>query len=182
MLHVSGDDIWAPLFRATHSSAFHLEVRDSYAVADEAEALRRWAAGEPYEREEQPDSWRAWDELMIETAGRDVALERLRVITVPHSDYVRWLLENTADNVETGEEVRWLPRNLVQPAEVPADDYWLFDRTTVAYTTFAEDGAFMGLSITTDPRLVGWAVEVRETLWPRGIDHAVYLDSERVRM
>ncbi|WP_024804515.1 DUF6879 family protein [Nocardia sp. BMG51109] len=181
MLHVTGDDIWEPLFRETMDSAFHLEVRDSYAVADEAEALRRWAAGEPYEREEQPDTWRAWDELMIETAGRGVALERLRVVTVPHSDYVRWLLDNTDDNVETGETVRWLPRHQVQPATVPADDYWLFDQAKVAYTTFADDGAFMGLSISTDPHLVGWAVEARDSLWPYGIDHAAYVASEHVR-
>ncbi|WP_253949736.1 DUF6879 family protein [Nocardia terpenica] len=169
------------MFRETFSSAFHLEVRDNYAVADEAEALRRWAAGEPYEREEQPDSWRAWDELMIETAGRGVVLERLRVVTVPHSEYTRWLIENTADNIATGEQVRWLPRHLTAPDTVPRDDYWLFDRNKVAFTTFAEDGAFMGLSITTDPRIVGWCVEARDTLWSKGIDHARYVESEYVR-
>ncbi|MFF0490090.1 DUF6879 family protein [Nocardia sp. NPDC004068] len=181
MLHVSGDDIWAPLFRRARSSAFHLEVRDSYAVADEAEALRRWAAGEPYEREQQPDSWRAWDELMIETAGRGVALERLRVVTVPHSDYVRWLLENTDDNVETGEDVRWLPRHLARPTAIPADDYWLFDSATLAFTTFDEEGGFMGLSISTDPGLADWASHARDILWPKGIDHAAYVKSEYVQ-
>ncbi|UGT62865.1 DUF6879 family protein [Nocardia asteroides] len=178
MLHVTGDDIWEPLFRGVEDSAFHLEVKDNYAVADEAEALRRWAAGEPYEHDEQPDSWHAWDELMRETSARGVALERLRVVTVPHSDYVRWLLSTTAGNVDTGEDVRWLPRHLIQPTDVPADDYWLFDRSTVAYTTFGEDGSFTGLSISTDPKLVAWAVEARDTLWPLGIAHAAYMGSE----
>ncbi|MEG8177022.1 hypothetical protein GZH49_00540 [Nocardia terpenica] len=181
MLHVVGDDCFTPLFHETRISAFHLEVQDSYGVADEVEALRRWAAGEPYEREEQPESWRAWEELMAQTSERGVALERLRVVTVPHSDYTRWLIENTADNISSGEEVRWLPRHLTEPADVPRDDYWLFDRNKVAFTTFATDGAFMGLSITTDPRIVGWCVEARDTLWPRGIGHARYVESKYVQ-
>ncbi|MBF6286906.1 DUF6879 family protein [Nocardia cyriacigeorgica] len=178
MLHVVGDGVFEPLFRAARTRAFHLEVRDSYAVADEAEALRRWAAGEPYEPEEQPDSWKAWDDLMVETAGRGVALERLRVVTVPHSDYTRWLLSRTDIRVATGEAVRWLPRHLTDPADVPLDDFWLFDDDTVAFTTFAEDGAFMGLSITHDPAIVGRCVAAHAALWPHGIDHARYADSE----
>ncbi|MFD4456828.1 DUF6879 family protein [Nocardia sp. NPDC058480] len=178
MLHVAGDGIFAPLFRAARHRAFHLEVQDTYGVADEVEALRRWAAGEPYETEEQPESWKAWDDLMVETAGRGIALERLRVVTVPHSDYTRWLLSETETRLEVGEAVRWLPRHLTDPAEVPGDDYWLFDDDTVAFTTFAATGEFMGLSITTDPAIVGRCVQVRVPLWQKGIDHTQYANSE----
>lgn len=178
MLHVTGDGIFEPLFRAARRRAFHLEVQDTYGVADEVEALRRWEAGESYEPEEQPASWKAWDDLMTETAGRGVALERLRVVTVPHSDYTRWLLSRTEIRLEVGEAVRWLPRHLTDPAAVPGDDYWLFDDDTVAFTTFAESGEFMGLSITTDPGIVARCVQARATLWPKGVDHTRYADSE----
>ncbi|MFQ6228434.1 DUF6879 family protein [Nocardia sp. NPDC002869] len=178
MRHVVGDGIFEPLFRTARYRAFHLEVQDTYGVADEVEALRRWEAGEAYEPAEQPASWRAWDDLMVETAGRGVVLERLRVVTVPHSDYTRWLLSRTDIRIETGESVRWLPRHLTGPDEVPRDDYWLFDDDTVAFTTFAETGEFMGLSITTDPGIVDRCVRARAILWQHGIDHARYADSE----
>lgn len=178
MLHVVGDEVFEPLFRGARRYAFHLEVQDTYGVADEVEALKRWETGETYEPEEQPVSWKAWDDLMLESAERGIALERLRVITVPHSDYTRWLLSETHTNVAVGEVVRWLPRHLVDPAEVPGDDYWLFDDETVAFTTFAETGEFMGLSITTDRGIVSRCVQARELLWRRGIDHARYADSE----
>ncbi|WP_280494178.1 DUF6879 family protein [Nocardia asiatica] len=180
MLHVVGDRCFEPLFRAARSRAFHLEVRDDYVLEDEQEALRRFDAGVAYEREEQPESWKAWDALMVESAGRGIKLERLRVVTVPHSDYTRWLVSATDDNIATGEIVRWLPRHLVDPAYLPHDDYWLFDTNTVAFNTFAENGAFMGLSITTDPALVGRCLQVRERLWPEGIDHQRYCESEHV--
>ncbi|RDI42909.1 DUF6879 family protein [Nocardia mexicana] len=178
MLYVAGDGIFEPLFRATRRRAFHLEVKDSYAVADEIEALRRWAAGESYEIEEQPESWKAWDDLMVESAERGIALERLRVVTVPHSDYTRWLLSETHTRVEVGEVVRWLPRHLTEPTDVPSDDFWLFDDDKVAFTTFNEAGEFTGLSITTDPGIVGLCAQARATLWPNGIDHARYAESE----
>ncbi|WP_067668628.1 DUF6879 family protein [Nocardia miyunensis] len=178
MLHVTGDGVFEPLFRAAKRRAFHVEVKDSYAVADEVEALRRWAAGEPYQMEEQPASWKAWDDLMVETARRGIALDRLRVVTVPHSNYTRWLLSETHTRTEAGELVRWLPRHLADPADVPGDDYWLSDDDTVAFTTFAENGEFMGLSITTDPGIVARCVRARDTLWPKGIDHLRYAESE----
>ncbi|AHH17100.1 hypothetical protein NONO_c23040 [Nocardia nova SH22a] len=181
MLHVVGDGIFEPLFRAARHRAFHLEVRDSYGVADEVEALRRWETGQTYEPEEQPASWKAWDDLMVETAARGVTLERLRVVTVPHSTYTRWLISRTDIRIETGEAVRWLPRHLTEPDSVPGDDYWLFDDHTVAFTTFAADDSFMGLSITTDVGIVGRCVEARTALWSQGIDHAIYLESEYAR-
>ncbi|WP_040778684.1 DUF6879 family protein [Nocardia pneumoniae] len=180
MLHVGGDRCFEPLFRAARYRAFHLEVRDCYVLEDEQEALRRFDAGVAYEREEQPESWKAWDALMVESAGRGVTLERLRVVTVPHSDYTRWLLSATDDNIATGETVRWLPRHLADPADVPHDDYWLFDADTVAFNTFAADGRFTGLSITTDPALVACCLRVRERLWSIGIDHQRYYESEHV--
>jgi hypothetical protein len=180
MLHVVGDRCYEPLFRAARFRAFHLEVRDQYLMDDEQEALRRFDAGVAYERDEQPESWKAWDALMVESAGRGVALERLRVVTVPHTNYTRWLLSATDDNIATGEAVRWLPRHLVDPADLPYDDYWLFDTNMVAFNTFAEDGAFTGLSITTDPALVARCSRVRKRLWPKGIDHQRYCESEHV--
>ncbi|MEU1960759.1 DUF6879 family protein [Nocardia sp. NPDC019255] len=180
MLHVAGDRCFEPLFRAARFRAFHLEVRDHYVMEDEQEALRRFDAGVAYEREEQPESWKSWDALMVESAARGVTLERLRVVTVPHTGYTRWLLSATDDNIATGEAVRWLPRHLVDPADLPHDDHWLFDTHTVAFNTFAENGSFTGLSITTDPALVSRYLGVRERLWPMGIEHQRYYESEHV--
>ncbi|WP_429427190.1 DUF6879 family protein [Nocardia sp. GAS34] len=37
------------------------------------------------------DTRRAWCELMAASAARGVAVQRIRVVSEPHSDYVRWL-------------------------------------------------------------------------------------------
>ena len=40
-------DNWERLFRAVGDTAFHLEVRDSYAEPSESEPLRRFINGDP---------------------------------------------------------------------------------------------------------------------------------------
>lgn len=49
-------DPWPDLFDACQRSAFHLEVRDAYAVPNESERLRRFRNGEPPMPESDPSS------------------------------------------------------------------------------------------------------------------------------
>ncbi|MFE3003432.1 DUF6879 family protein, partial [Nocardia sp. NPDC059246] len=90
-------DLWPSLFRELKRDAFHLEVRDEYRVADEDTRIRAFLAGKP-----APYTRTPWQDLMQETAGRGVAVTRVRVVTEPLSDYQRWLLSVTGYNVEAG--------------------------------------------------------------------------------
>jgi hypothetical protein len=88
------EGIYAQFFRETRTSAVHLEIRNSYAVPDEYEPLVRWReTGEIVETE----GGRAWCALMSETTGRGVTVARLPVVTVPHTEYTRWLLDAIMD-------------------------------------------------------------------------------------
>ncbi|GAB2553614.1 DUF6879 family protein [Nocardia heshunensis] len=71
------------LFRECQFDAFHLEVRDSYAVPSESEGLRRFLNGEPAATDY---SSRPWVQLIRETSARGVVVRRVRAVTVPHSD------------------------------------------------------------------------------------------------
>ncbi|GAB0102412.1 hypothetical protein JMUB6875_13800 [Nocardia sp. JMUB6875] len=37
-------------------------------------------------------------------------MQRVRVVTEPHTDYIRFAIAITAGNVAAGEDIRWLPR------------------------------------------------------------------------
>ncbi|MCP9624246.1 hypothetical protein FOH10_19155 [Nocardia otitidiscaviarum] len=165
---------WPDLFRAAQRSAFHLEVRDTYAVPSESEPLRRFLAGEP--RSDAPDdAWSEWSSLVEEVTGRGVTVSRVRVISVPHSDYQRWLLTETADNIEAGEDIRYLPRHLVDPELVPGDDFWIFDDAKVAFNLVDEYGRPAGAGITTDPGIVGYSRDARIRLWALAVPFHDYI-------
>ncbi|MFR9752196.1 DUF6879 family protein [Nocardia sp. 004] len=153
---------WPDLFREVKQSAFHIEVRDTYAVPSESEPLRRFLAGEPSLNNSE-EFWNSWGSLVKETKDRGVVVGRIRVVTVPLSDYQRWLLTETGDNIEAGEDIRYLPRHLA--GDVPQDDFWLFDDEVVGFNLIDADGKPAGASVTTDPGIVSHCQRVKEQLW-----------------
>lgn len=168
-------NLWPRLFSEAQRYAFHLEQCDSYAVPAETERIKRYLAGEA-----PPVSTnREWPDLIQEAPGRGVTVSRVRVVTLPHTDYHRWLLSVTNVRVDDGEDIRYLPRDLA--GEVPPDDWWLFDDAQVAYNLVNETGNPAGLATTTDPRLAEYYIDMKERLWRLAIPYAEYVESDFVR-
>src|ERR687887_535670 len=106
------------------------------------------------------------------------AISRVRVVTVPHVDYTKWGLTVAEHNIAAGEDIRWLPRHLVDPESLTTDDYWLFDDDRVVFTVVAPDGRFVGGATTTDPAIVRRCREIRDRVWPVAVPHSRYVFSE----
>ncbi|WP_229072843.1 DUF6879 family protein [Actinoplanes sp. DH11] len=159
------------LFRDFDRSAFHLEVADVYRTPDEAEPIRRYLAGEP-----DDFAWQQpWLNLIRENTAAGRSVRRLRVVTVPHGDYTRWLLNISHLNVDAGEMIRWLPRDEVGDLPVTTDDYWIFDDRRVVFTLAAPDGSFTAGATTEDPAIVAHCARVRDALWPVAVPHDEYV-------
>jgi len=159
------------LFRDFDSDAFHLEVRDTYHTPEESGPFHLFLTGQPDDL-----AWhQPWLDLVREvtTGGRTV--RRARVVTVPHGDYTRWGLVIAPHNIAAGENIRWLPRHLIDPGDLTADDYWLFDDARVVFTVFEPDGRFAGGAATTDPTIVERCRAVRDRVWHAAIPHARYV-------
>ncbi|MEV6658376.1 DUF6879 family protein [Nocardia fluminea] len=160
------------LLRSARQEAFHLEVQDIYSTPEETQPFRDFLNGVPAE----DYSWlRGWLDLVAETTTRGVAVRRARVVTVPHTDYTRWLLEVSHQNAAAGEQIRYLSRHEMDPERLTVDDWWLFDRNSVAFTVFEPDGRWRGGALTTDPRIVAYCVRVRDLVWEAAVAHSEYL-------
>ncbi|WP_330233401.1 hypothetical protein OHA40_13580 [Nocardia sp. NBC_00508] len=141
--------------------AFHLEVRDEYGVPSEDEPFQRFLNNEPFDYREW---YKSWSGFVKELTARGVSFRRVRVVTVPHSDYHRWSLAMAAFNEEAGEDIRYLPRRLA--GEVPKDDWWLIDNEAVAFNLTGMDGRAVGSSaVSTDPGIVSYCRSIRDRLW-----------------
>ncbi|WP_330251788.1 hypothetical protein OG874_37600 [Nocardia sp. NBC_00565] len=167
---LAGEGIYAEYFRAAKVSAVHVEVQDSYQVPDEYEPLVRWRESRDIV---ETDGGRQWCALVAETAARGVTVARVRVVSVPHTEYTAWLLDACAPNAAAGEQIRYLPRHLAT-GHIPQDDYWLFDDERVAFNTVDETGDAVGLAVTTDPDIVAVAGAGWRRLWEQGINRADY--------
>jgi hypothetical protein len=165
---------FADLLGGAQRSAVHLEMRDSYSVATEADAFARWRA--TGEADSDPDSpyWRPWTELIRGLIDRHVVVRRARIVSEPVSDYIRYEHAGTAANVAAGEQVRWLPRRHASDIALPGNDFWLIDNRLVRWNHFTGDGASAPGEISVDPAAARLCADAFEAVWERAVPHDEY--------
>ncbi|MBB5915441.1 hypothetical protein BJY24_004353 [Nocardia transvalensis] len=159
------------LFREAEREAFHLEVRDDYYPSDYPPLVRFLA-----DETDDYEWFQPWLDHVRETTGRGVAVNRARVVTVPHNDYTRYAKHVARLNVAAGEEVRYLSRHRIDGDELTADDWWIFDDSVVAFTIFepGTNGRWVGGAVTTDPHVVGYIRTVKERVWSLAVPLSEY--------
>lgn len=167
MTLISGDR-FGELFRSFEHTAFRLEPRERYNSPGEAEPLRRYLAGEPDDL-----AWnRAWLDLMREHAAAGRRVYRVRVVSVPLSDYSRFGLWCAGFANEAGEEIRYLDR--AEAGGLPDFDFWLFDSRRIARLHFDDDDVLLGAEIITDPVTVAELCAARDVAWQRALSRDAF--------
>ncbi len=156
---------------STRRRAFHLEMRDMYNVASEDEPFRRWLHGEPDDY-----GWHAdWLGFVRQVTAAGVLVQRVRVVSVPHTDYTHWGLDVSRLNIEAGEDIRYLPRDLATGIEFPEDDFWLLDGDTLILSVFSPDGRTGGFAWPSSPGLLAQCVAVRDQVLSLAVPYTQYV-------
>ncbi|MFE2483115.1 DUF6879 family protein [Streptomyces mirabilis] len=170
----SSEPTFAELLAGCERSAVHLEMRDSYAVDDEAGDFAHWQR--TGERDADPTSvyWAPWVDLISQAVSRGVAVRRARVVSEPVSEYIRYEHAATAVNVAAGERVRWLPRRQASDLALPGNDFWLFDDRLIRWHHFSGDGTWVEDELSEDPAAVKLCADAFEAVWTRATDHDRY--------
>ncbi|RKN50090.1 hypothetical protein D7231_35825 [Streptomyces klenkii] len=157
-----------------HHSAVHLEMRDAYGIAAEADEFAAWLAGDDSSRRDWGGRRKAWLDTVREAVGRGVVMRRARIVSEPVSEYIRFEHAGTPLNITAGEDVRWLPRRRASDIALPGNDFWLFDNRVVRFNHFTGDGASAGPEVTDDPAVVALCATAFEAVWERAVPHAEY--------
>jgi hypothetical protein len=165
---LSYEDFKALVF--AHKRAFHLELRDAYNVESEDEPFGRWLRGEPDDY-----AWhREWASFVRRATEAGVEFQRVRLASVPHSDYIRWGLDVSPLNIKAGEDIRYLPRHLTEDIELPEEDFWLLDDDVLVLSVFSADGRTGGFARPSVPGLLRQCIAVRDQVWKRAVPYAEY--------
>lgn len=162
---------WSEVLGSCERSAYHLEMRDSYAVADEARMFAAWRAGH------RDSWWRPWLRLVAETTGRGVQIRRARVVSEPVTEYIRFEYDITFSNIAAGERVRWLPRRHASTLALPGNDFWLLDGERVVFNHFTGDGDQIGCEQSEDVAVAKLCATAFDSVWERAIPHEEYRPS-----
>jgi hypothetical protein len=151
--------------------AFHLEQKDTYNVESEDEPYRRWLDGEPDDY-----AWhRDWANFVRQATAAGVQFQRVRLASVPHTDYIRWGLDVSPLNIKAGEDIRYLPRHLTEDIELPDEDFWLLDDDKLILSVFSADGRTGGFALDASPELLTQCIAVRDQVWKRAVPYAQFV-------
>lgn len=139
-----------------------MEVRDRYAPSYETESLQKFLAGEPDDLPWMQD----WLTMIRMATSQGRRFARVRVVSLPLSDYNRFGLTVSEHNIAAGEDIRYLARDQAEAAGLPDHDYWLFDSRTLAAMHFDDDDRFLGAEIVEEPSAI-----VRHNYWRDAAQH-----------
>ncbi|MFE3070821.1 DUF6879 family protein [Streptomyces sp. NPDC059247] len=162
------------LLKQARRSAVHLETRDSYAVAGEADDFEEWRRTGIANTDPCSPYWSLWVDLVAEAVSRGVVMRRARIVSEPVTDYIRFEHAGTAVVVGAGELVRWLPRRRASDIALPGNDFWLFDDRLVQFNVFGGDSRWTHTDFTEDPAVVGLCATAFESVWERAVPHEQY--------
>jgi hypothetical protein len=145
-------------FAAFRVSAFRFEIRDQYNSDVGREAFRRFLAGEPDDY-----SWhRPWVERLRRDTSEGKAWQRVRIVSVPLSDWSRYALKVAQLSAEGGEDIRYLRRDRAQALGLAPLDCWIFDDSLLVHLHFDEhDHTFLGGEVVDRPEVLRQHLEWR---------------------
>jgi hypothetical protein len=176
-LKLVSDEVPVNLIGTFNREALHLEMRDVYAVKDEAQRFARFLEKGYRDHDAEAEERRPWMTIIQHATAAGKVFRRARIISEPVTDYIRYEWEGTGSNVEAGEKIKWLPRRLASAIALPGNDFWLFDESTVVFTVFTGDGDVCERQLTTDPVVVQLCKSAFEAVWSVAIPHGEYKPS-----
>lgn len=138
----------AALFRDFTTSAFRLELRQTYRIPEEQERLAKFLAGEPKPVVDAP-----WRRMVRAKTAAGASMVRAKIVRRPLTGYTRFLLAwGIPDNIAAGERY-WIVDATDRDLDVPDHDFWFFDDEYVVRLRFAADGSFLGRDLAAEADL-----------------------------
>jgi hypothetical protein len=127
-------------------SAFRLETLPAYSMPQEADMLAAFCRGQEVKLPED----HPWPQLVRGATQTGRTMQRVRVVSHPLTDYLRFELSLFPRSVEAGEDVRVAVLDDHPELQVCEHDFWSFDDQVVVVLEYDNTGRFLGTRIEQD--------------------------------
>jgi hypothetical protein len=106
-----------------------------------------------------------WCTLVTNTTRCGVTIRRVRALSSPITDYLRWeMAVAQAINIPAGEDIRVIDATAPGRESLPADDFWIID-DTVVIVEFDSSHDMSGIECLSDSAHVAIYHDHMETAW-----------------
>jgi hypothetical protein len=138
------------------------------------EALRQFVAGEPVDL-----AWfDGWLTMIRAATAEGRHFTRVRVVSMPLTDYSRFGVFCSEHTNAAGEDIRYLRRD--DATGLPDYDYWLFDSRVLVRMHFDRDENFLGGERIEDAAVIVRHNYWRDAAWHRAVRRDDFAAQERL--
>jgi hypothetical protein len=95
-----------------------------------------------------------WLNMVREVTAEGRLFSRVRIVSVPLTDYIRFGMWVAAHTRAAGDDIRYVNRDRADAAGLPRHDFWLFDSHKLLLMRFDEDDRFIGAEDIEDPSAI----------------------------
>jgi hypothetical protein len=92
----------------------------------------------------------SWLDMLRETTVEGRRFARVRLVSLPLTDYSRFGVWCAHFTNGAGEDIRYLTRDKAEVAGLPNHDFWLFDSSKLVRMHFDDDDRFLGGEVIED--------------------------------
>jgi hypothetical protein len=124
----------------------------------------------------------SWLDMVREAATEGRRFARVRVVTLPLTDYSRFGVWCAQFTNGAGEDIRYLDRNHATALGLPNHDYWLFDSSTLVLMHFDDNDALVGGELIEDPALLVQHNYWRDGAWHHAIRRDDFASQEHLEL
>jgi hypothetical protein len=110
--------------------------------------------------------------MIREATAEGRRFSRVRVVSVPLTDYSSFGVFCSKRTNAAGEDIRYLTRD--QAADLPDYDYWLFDSRLLVKMHFDDEENFLGGEVIEDPAVIVQHNYWRDGAWHRAVRRDVF--------
>lgn len=142
---ISFDSAW----RTAKETIFRLEILPLYTVSGEMERLNKFLCGEPYLDEELLN----WMNLVKKTRASGVSVKRVRIVTLPLSNYLRFEIDFW-NKLDDAQQVFFIIQEkydeIVASLKMVPSDYYFFDDKILLKMDYTPAGNFIAMNQVVD--------------------------------
>ncbi|MER5794496.1 DUF6879 family protein [Streptomyces sp. NPDC001980] len=155
---IIGLDQFGRLFEKFQHSAWHLEMRRRYAADELTDTWAQFVRGE----EPTWDLDTPWSRTIRAKTDDGAYVGRVRIVDNPPTTGQLYLLAYGDKNAALGEDARSMWREDAQRANLPDEDFWVFDSQLVAVLNFDDADNLTGAELITEPAAVNQYNRLRD--------------------
>jgi hypothetical protein len=122
----------------------------------------------------------SWLDMLRQATAVGRRFARVRVVSLPLTDYSRfgiWCAQFTGG---AGEDIRYLTRDQADAAGLPGYDYWLFDSSKLLRMHFDEADRFLGGELVEDPTEIVQVNYWRDAAWHKAVRRDDFADQQAI--